>query len=341
MLVVALLVLGLGVGLAGLGAATDGTQSQQVRQGGTYTGGTVVVEGPIGGDVRVFAGTVIVRGTVDGDVQVYAGSVQVPGEIRGNLEAYAGTVVLDGEVTGDVSVASGTLAIDGRVGGVVRSASARTQLGENAVLTDDIRYSGDLERAQGSTVDGETVSDPTLQVGPVIFPPVAGWFFTAFVALAHLSLGVALLLAFPGYARAIGDRVATDPLLTGAAGLGVLVGVPVVLALLAVTLVGIPLALVGVFLYLVLLWVGLVYGRFAIGYWLVRRAGRDSPWLGLLVGVVAFAVLVELPAVGPLLQLATLLLGLGAIGVGAGREVRRRRGELEDQEEAPSGQPAS
>lgn len=322
------------------GSATDDRQSQSVREGGTYSGGTVVVEGPVDGDVRVFAGTVIVRGTVDGDVELYAGSVQVLGELRGDLEAFAGTVVLDGEVAGDLSVAAGTLAIDGRVGGTVRSASGTTQLSDNAVVAGDLRYSGELDRSVGAEVGGGVVSDPTLEVGPVLFPPVAGWFFAAFVVLAHLSLGAFLLLAFPGFARTVGDTVATDPLVTGAAGLGVLIGVPVVLGFLAVTIVGIPLALTGLFAYLVVLWVGTVYGRFAVGYWLVRRAGRDSPWLGLVVGLVGLGFLIELPVLGRILQFATLLLGLGALGVSAGREFRRRRGDLDGADSA-TGQVAS
>lgn len=296
------------------------------RSAGTHAGGTVVIEGPVDGDVQVVGGTVVVSGAVDGDVQVYAGVLQVTGEVDGDLEAFAGTVVLDGRVSGDVSVAAGTLAVDGRVGGSVRSAAARTLLGENADVAGDVRYAGDLDRAAGSAVGGTVSSDPTLRVGPVLFPPVSGPFLAAFVILAHLSMGALLLLAFPGYARTVGERIAAEPLVAGVAGLGVLVGAPLAVGLLAVTIVGIPLALTGLFAYLVLLWVGTVYGRFALGYWAVGLAGRDSPWLGLLVGVVGVGVLLEVPALGPALQFVTLVLGLGALGVSGVREFRRRRG---------------
>jgi len=325
---VALLVLAPIVGAIGLTAAQDTTR---VQEGGTYSGGTVVIEGPIDGDVRVFAGTVIIQGEVDGDVQAFAGTVQVQGSIDGDLQAAAGTVVIDGSVGGDVSVAGGTLAIDGSVGGNVRSASGTTQLGEGAVVVGDLEYTGDLERLEGSRVLGSVDQRVALQIGPVFVPPLWGWFVAIFAMLVHAALGIVLLLAFPEYSESVAARIETDPLVTGAAGLGVLVGVPIVLVLLLLTIVGIPMAVAGLVIFGMVCWIGLVYGRFAVGYLLVRRAGRDSRWLGLVVGLVGVGVLTQVPFVGGLVQFATLLLGLGAIGVSGARELRRRRGEVDDE----------
>lgn len=324
--VATLLVMAPLVAFTGTASAQDATQ---VREGGTYSGGTVVIEGDVEGDVRVFAGTVIIRGQVDGDVQAFAGTVQVPGRIEGDLQASGGTVVVDGTVMGDVSVAAGTLAIDGTVGGDVRSASGSTRLGERSVLLGDLEYTGELDRHDGSRVLGSIDQRWVIQIGPVYVPPLWGWFVTTFAALAHLALGALLLLAFPAYSRSIADRIEREPLTTGAAGLGVLVGAPFVLLLLTLTIVGIPLAISGGVLFLLVCWIGLVYGRFALGYLLLRRAGWDSPWAGLVVGLVAVGVLTNVPYVGGLVQFITLLLGLGALGVSATQELRRRRGEVD------------
>ncbi|AGN02868.1 hypothetical protein L593_14660 [Salinarchaeum sp. Harcht-Bsk1] len=330
LLTAALLVLVPVVGAVGVVTGQDTTR---VDEGGTYSGGTVVIEGPIDGDVRVFAGTVIIQGDVDGDVQAFAGTVQVQGTISGNLQAAAGTVVVDGSVRGDVSVAAGTLAIDGSVGGNVRSASGTTQLGERSVVLGDLEYTGDLERLEGSRVLGSVDQRVALQIGPVLVPPLWGWFVTVFAMLAHAALGAVLLLAFPEYSRSVVDRIESDPLVTGAAGLGVFVGVPIVLVLLLLTIVGIPVSIAGLVIFGIVCWIGLVYGRFAVGYVLVRRAGRDSPWLGLGVGLVGVGVLTQLPYVGGLVQFVTLLLGLGALGVSGARELRRRRGEIDSDAE--------
>lgn len=325
-LVVVLLCLSLAAGPVAVVAGQDSTR---VRDGGTYSGGTVVIEGEIDGDVRVFAGTVIIRGEVDGDVEAVAGSVQVPGRITGDLDATGGTVAIDGSVGGDVSAAAGTLAIDGSVGGDVRSASGSTELGQTAVVLGNLEYTGELERPDDARVMGSVDQRLFLQIGPVLVPPMWGWFLTAFAVLAHLTLGALLLLAFPGYSETVADRIERDPLTTGAAGLGVLVGVPVALIGISLTVVGIPVAIAGAFAFLFLGWIGLVYGRFAVGYVLLRRVGVDSRWLGLLVGLVGVGLLGQLPYVGALLRFLTLLLGLGALGVSAAREVRRRRGEID------------
>lgn len=324
-----LVVILLGAATVGSIAVVSGQDSTRAEEDGTYSGGTVVIEGPVDGDVRIFAGTVIIQGDVDGDVQAFAGTVQVQGTVSGDLQAAAGTVLVDGSVSGDVEVAGGTLAIDGSVGGDVRSGAGTTQLGERSVVVGDIQYTGNLDRFERARVLGTVDRRLALRIGPVIVPPLTGWFVTLFAILAHTGLGAVLLVAFPEYSVAVADRVGRDPVTTGLAGLAVLVGVPVVLVLLSLTVVGIPLALAGGLLFLLVVWVGLVYGRFAVGYLLVRRAGWDSKWLGLAVGLVAFGVLTRVPYVSGFAQLLTVLLGLGALGVGAGREFRRRRGEID------------
>ncbi len=59
---------------------------------------------------------------------------------------------------------------------------------------------------------------------------------------------------------------------------------PIALIALAITVIGIPLSVIGSFLFALLVWVGVVYGRFAVAAWLLGLVGLENRWLALVVG---------------------------------------------------------
>jgi hypothetical protein len=102
--------------------------------------------------------------------------------------------------------------------------------------------------------------------------------------------------------------------------LGVMAG----LVLLFVTIIGIPLSLAGLVLFLLVLWAASVYGRYALGTWLLSYADLDSRWLALVVGVVTVALLGMVPLLGQLVQTVVLVLGFGALVLGLWNAYRNR-----------------
>jgi hypothetical protein len=104
-------------------------------------------------------------------------------------------------------------------------------------------------------------------------------------------------------------------------GFILLVCVPAAVLFLIVTIIGIPLALLTLWLYLVLLLVGYTVGCIAIAEWLLSRfkpqsAGRT----GLRIAVAVLAVLLvtlltRIPVLGGVLGFLLLLWGIGAIGL--------------------------
>ena len=314
--------------------------------GATRAGGSVVVGADeTTGDLEAFGGNVVIRGTVDGNLEAFAGNVQILGEVTGDVEAAAGNVVVSGTVGGNVSASGGTVqlarnatvggsfegsgelvAIDGRIGGSARVAASQVALGPTADIAGGLEHAGELTRAPGASVGGEVVRNPDLETGGSAAPSIPGAAFTVFFLLTNLLLGAILLLAFPGFSRRLVDRTVERPGRTGLAGLGVLVGVPIGLLLLAITIVGIPLAVAGAGLYVLSLWVGSIYGRYVLGAWLLGLADRENRWVALLLGVVLLAVLGEVPIVGGLADLVVLLGGLGALGLGLRAAYGRRGG---------------
>ena len=301
-------------------------------------GGTVVIEGTLDGDLEGFAGSVLITGTVTGDVEVAAGSVTISGTVEGDVEAAAGSVTVteSGRVGGSLSTGAGEVTVDGTVAGDVAAGADRFSLGPTAEVGGNVRYDaetvdiadsatvgGTVERAERISVDVGLPGVGSIDLGGSVVPGPVG-FLLAF--LANAVLGAALLLGAPGFARRVTATGTDRPAASAGVGLLTFVGIPVGLVILAITIVGLPLSLAGLLVYVPLLWVGFVYGAILTGTWVLDRAGYDSLWGGLAVGL-ALPALVSLVGLSWVVDLAYLLVGLGALALSA-LAVRRGAGPL-------------
>jgi len=297
-------------------------------------GGTVIVRGTVTGDVSAAGGDIRIEetGQVDGDLEGGAGSVTIAGTVAGDVEVGAGSVTVaeNGTVNGTFTAGAGTVVVDGTLEDDAEIGAETIRLGETATIAGDLRYDGDLE-GNTDAVAGDIEEDPALgvDVAPTV-QPFAAWLFAAYAFAINLLLGVILLALFPRFSDRVADSVATGPLRSGLVGLGVFVGVPILLIALAITVIGIPLSILGILLFALLLWIGTVYGLFAIAAWVLSLIGLDNRWLALIVGLLVGAALTRVPIVGGVINLLVLLLGLGAIAralYGHRQTVRNRRSD--------------
>lgn len=311
------------------------------------TSGTIVVEeGQTVSSVDALAGSIVVRGTVTGDVSGAAGRIHVVegGRVGGSISGAAGDVRIDGAVGGDVTagsgnvqvtetatiggdvvIAAGSVRMDGRIDGDVRVGAETIVLGPNADIGGEFRYdAAEFTQDPAATVTGGVVADPDLRgnVGTFTLPD---WVTTGYSLLANLLLGAILLAVFPAFSARLAGRTSDEPAKTVGVGLLALVGGPILLALVAITIIGIPLAVLGALAFGLTIWIGVVYGQYAVGAWVLRRIGRDNRWLALAAGLAGFAVLDLIPVVGGFFAFGALLLGLGALALELRDSFRARR----------------
>ncbi|WP_255169378.1 bactofilin family protein [Natrononativus amylolyticus] len=288
--------------------------------------GDVFIEGTVTGDVSALAGNVHVAGEVGGDVSVATGNLEITGTVDGEVSAGAGNVVIaEGATIGALQAGAGNVVIDGEIAGDAAIGAETIALGESAAIAGDLRYDGALEGNTGA-VAGDVTRDSTLgfDVAPTV-QPLADWLFALYALVLNLLLGAVLLALFPSFTDRVADRVATDPVRSGLVGLLVLVGVPILLAAIAITVIGIPITIVGALAFALFVWIGIVYGRFAVAAWALSYADVDNRWLALVVGLVGGAVLAQIPYLGGLLNFVIFLLGLGALSMALYGHRRRVR----------------
>lgn len=326
-----------------LSAATGVATAQPVRgvsgsvvvaEGETVEGidavtGSVVVRGTVSGDINGLAGTIHVAdgGRVEGSISAATGDLRIDGTVEGNVNAGSGRIEVSetGRIGGDLVVGAETILVNGAVDGDVRAGAERLVLGPNATVGGQFRYdANEFTRDPAATVEGRIVRDPDIRGNFGVFA-APNWVTRVYGLFANLLLGAVLLAVFPAFSSTVALRVEDRPVNTGGVGLLALLATPLALVLFAVTIIGIPLALLGAILYGLAIWVGIVYGEYAVGAWVLGRAGRDNRWLALVAGLVGFAILGAVPILGGFLEFGALLLGLGALALGLRESYRARR----------------
>ena len=235
-------------------------------------------------DVTVMGGSVTVHGTVTGNVTVLGGSASVKkgAHVFGGATAVGGSIdVADGaQIDGDVGVIGGSL--DRHKG---------AKIGGSVHKKDDVRIGASPSSPRSLLRE---VSDATTR------------------AAMLFVFGAVLFALAGGRMNALRVEAASRPMRSFALGLvGTIVGV-IALAIIAITIIGIPVAIV--------LLLGAVFAAYAgicavlatVGKALVGHKS-DNPHVHLLVGCALFLVSGALPFVSGLVTAAVVLTGIGVV----------------------------
>ncbi len=254
--------------------------------------------------------------------------------LGGNLFVLSGVVTLEknSRVNGDVFVASGSLRVDGTVGGDLFAASGNVDLGSTSRVDGNVNVvAANLNRAEGAQVGGDVYQGTG---GPFIFTPPVGvktpalgvrlqplwdvlWFILRCFLWAALAVLVALFLPRPS--ERVAHAVVAQPLASGGLGCLTVLVVPILLVVVAITIIGIPLSLLGALL-LAASW---AYGLIALGTEVGKRFAQAThlEWaLPVSAGLGTFALIfvinginVLVPCIGWLVPAFVGMIALGAV----------------------------
>lgn len=282
--------------------------------------------GPLDGGPVIFGGnyTLASGDTLNGDLVVFGGNVTIEADaqVKGSIVIFGGTVSLDGTMTGDLVL----------IGGV-------GSMGAKSIIEGDlVTVGGSVSRAEGSRVEGQIRTEPTIEIpAPTIpqtpavpqtpnlpakpqitFDPIgkALGVLERAVLLAALALLLSLFLR-PQMER-VAQTVVRQTLAAGGVGLLTVLVFPLLLVFMAVTIIlilGIPFAI----LALVLVWLfGIVSLGMEVGERFTRAinqvwspvltAGFGTFLLALVVGGIGLA-----PCIGWLAPFLVGVTGVGAV----------------------------
>ena len=274
-----------------------------------------------------------------GDKYVLGGTYTLAsGEtLNGNLFVFGGIATLEdgSQVNGDVMLAGGTLRVSGEIKGNIVATGGLISLSSTAVVTGDVNtIAANLERASGARVDGKVNSGVT---GPIAIPGVPGairvpnapnlsfvtspivtgfWYF--FRSFLWAALAVLVSLFLQRQTERVAQAVVAQPLIAGGIGLLTTVVFPLLLILIAITLIGIPVSFLGAIL-MVVAW---GFGVIAVGTEVGKRLAQllQQEWaLAVSAGIGTFILTLVVNGIGFIRCVGWVapaivgMLGLGAV----------------------------
>jgi cytoskeletal protein CcmA (bactofilin family) len=292
---------------------------------------SAAANGLTGGQV-IFGSNYTVKSgeTLSGDLLVFGGSVTVEAEARvtGNIFLFGGSLTIAGKVNGDVVLIGGsgslesTAVIEGNletVGGGVESKSGAQVLGETNNFTSPPSISYDIPTQITPPEIPQVPGNVSQYINSAInFDPFtnAAWLF--FQSLGWAALAALVTLFFDNQTRRVSRAVLHQPVVGGSIGLLTLLVAAVLAVILSITLILIPVALIG----LLALAIAFVLGWVAIGLEVGQRMSRvfHQEWalpLSAALGTFLLNIVVNgvgfIPCIGWLAPALVGLLGLGAV----------------------------
>jgi hypothetical protein len=221
----------------------------------TYSGADVIVTDAVHDDLFASGGSITINAPVDSAI-IAGGSISVNAPIKGDLIAAGGTIDLNSDVGGKIVLAGGTVNVNGRVGtnaviaGGEIHVSPETEVARDAVISGGtVTYDGTVHgtlTVKANSFENRGIASVTDISVEKPESMMHGLFqvFSILFTFGMLVLGIILIMVAPGRFAAVTGEVKSSPVLKTVIGfIGILIGL-IVLVLLAITIVGLPIALI-------------------------------------------------------------------------------------------------
>jgi hypothetical protein len=268
-------------------------------------GGTVNINAPVKGDVIAAGGQVYVNSDVGGKVVAAGGDVNLGGNISTNLVAAGGHVsIRPGKtIARDALIGGGDVVNSGRVNGTL------------TVHANNFTNSGSAGRVDFYKTENRAPQRDENQSPFNIF--------TLLSIIGYFILGLILVKYLPGIFMAVDSEIRSSTLLKTVIGFVLIIASFIAVLLIAVTMVGLPIALISSLLILATLMLSGTFVSFSLGKWIFELAKiKQGDLILFLLGFVILNVLFLLPYVGGLISLISMSLGFAALLYAARRFFR-------------------
>lgn len=258
-------------------------------------------------------------------------------ELDGDLAIIGGTAILNegSRVTGDIALIGGVLQVFGTIDGDIQALGGSVELEESAVVHGSLNnFSSTLRQADGAVIEGQQVSNlpfnfsldgfPNFQAPS---PNVTIRKATSFLGnvvwgilqiLAMGALAMLILLLAPKPTERMATSLGKQPFVHWGIGLLSAFAIPAALVIMMITIILIPLGLIGFLIFGVML----TYGWIALGYEIGKRVLKNnaqnlSPAVEAGIGTLILTTIARLvaliPCIGWTLGAALALFGLGSV----------------------------
>ncbi len=316
-------------------------------------GRIVKIEGKVNGDVFAFAQEVHIKSEINGSIYTagsgirinakscrslwaFCGSLEADGNVENNLLffggqiktektnlikkdlfAFGGEINIDGEVKGKVKGGMGRFNLSGKIGSANIEAN-NANIKSGSIVIGDLLIKGKQEPniAPDAQILGKidylrTEGRESKQRKGGLGTALKTIFF-----ISKLIIGIILIALFKRFIIKTNEILKNSTWKALGFGFLTIIIIPVAMAITLITIIGIPVSVFCLFVFLTLVYLsGIVFatgfGEFLIK--LIKKEGTISPFISFLVGLIIISLVSLIPYLGFLVRLVVLFFGTGML----------------------------
>jgi cytoskeletal protein CcmA (bactofilin family) len=301
-------------------------------------GQDITINGDIKGDLLAAARTVRINGKISGNVRCAVSDLDLNSEIGKSLTVAAAQVRLheESEVGDDATVFAGTASFSGTVGRQALGAGGDFRIygpvggnvhfwevesltvGQAASIKGNLTYGSPKEAdiLPGAKITGQTKWEQIQRTEQKVRHEGINWIAQLIWFISGVLVWGVLVLILPGIWGGLSKNILQSPGSALGWGFLALLAAPLAFLLLLITVIGIPLSLTLIMVYMLLLYAAKIIVGDAIGRFLSVRFGWEGKVHGIWLFMIGFAALIllgKIPVVGFFISLAAAATAIGAV----------------------------
>ncbi len=297
------------------------------------------VSGEVNGSLNSFSQNAAIRGIIGNTANIFAYKLTVDGQVENNLTAFAYKIELSrgsrigkdaflagaeisvtGEVGRNLNIDGDHVVISGKIGGDLNIKGGKMSIVAPAEILGDVEYksSREIKIDDGVVIHGIV---NWKKITPKEDKEEAGtsWPFRIILFLCALITGLIIIPLFNQHTRAAAGQIAEKPLVALGLGFVAFCVSPFLITILTLTVIGIPAAIILLFVFAIFFYIAKVYVSIALGRLIVRafRKGVEPKqgW-SLILGLIILTLLFTIPVIGWIIYFGVIFFGFGAIIMG-------------------------
>ena len=304
-----------------------------------YVGGeTIIIDGIINGDLIAAGRTIMINGTVNGSIFAAGGTININGEVTHAVRILGETLNISDTIGGDLLVAGsklimastaeiggdlllgvGSARIEGLIKGDINGGVESLTIAPTASIQGRLTYFSENEANihSGAQIGGMITHELYIVKESLTAGIGLGLWWKVIGFLMTLVLGIVIILLAPKRVKAVTESIRTRPWASLGWGALILVATPIAAGIVCITIIGLPVGLITLTLYIIAIYLtqlfaGLLIGQLIIGAF--RRVETKAVLVSALaLGLAILSLLRLIPYLDFFIGLATVLFGLGAI----------------------------
>lgn len=291
----------------------------------TVAGGEVNLNNYVSGDLRVLGGTVNLSSTVLGDLIIIGGRVNLLTEanILGDTILIGGTLKQNTKLSKDTSIIAASVMLNDEISGDTDITTQNIIFGPNSKILSSLNYYAPVKalEKEGSIVTGivkynqiSTIRE-TGFVKSTIINILNFWIILKFITT--LILAFILVLLFKVFSQGVSDIANQSFFKSVAIGFLSFILMPIFFVVLMVSLIGLPLGILMVLIYILLISLASAFAGIIIGtmvtHMLDKNPEKKVTFPNAVIGIVLLTTVQFVPTIGDFTILFFALAAIGAM----------------------------